>query len=335
MQVLIYYPGFKNTGNPYAGTNRMVFEIAKIIAEKWSVIICSELIEYSENKDGITLFPLSKQFDNQVIVDSDVVIFVCGHIGRMFKPKGQKWVRMQHCWELCISECSNTFEFITGVSSLHVNHLRDIGAPAHKLICVNNFIDIKKFYYEGHCREENTIMYAGSIVKSKGLHLLIETVKSLSKARVPVKLEIYGSAEMTQSPKEYEEIVRRSASGLNIEFYGECNEHALRKAYSKNSILCLPSDMESFGLVLAEAQACGCIPVVHDSGGVSAVVEHEKTGFLYRPNSLDVLYELLFRLLKTGISKNMRDRAMENVRKKYTDEKARKGLALLMEGIVK
>ncbi len=54
----------------------------------------------------------------------------------------------------------------------------------------------------------------------------------------------------------------------------------MAQAYNAADVVVVPSRVESFGLVAAEAQACG-IPVVAFSGtGADDIVRHRKTGFL-------------------------------------------------------
>jgi N-acetyl-alpha-D-glucosaminyl L-malate synthase BshA len=60
----------------------------------------------------------------------------------------------------------------------------------------------------------------------------------------------------------------------------------------------LPSEMESFGLVALEALASG-VPVIGTTGsGLSEVVDHDETGFLYPVGEVDDMAEGGVRLLK-------------------------------------
>ena len=42
----------------------------------------------------------------------------------------------------------------------------------------------------------------------------------------------------------------------------------------------LPSAYEPFGLTALEAQACGCVPIAADTGGLTATIDSGRTGFL-------------------------------------------------------
>ncbi|MGZ3460137.1 MAG: glycosyltransferase family 4 protein, partial [Archangium sp.] len=68
--------------------------------------------------------------------------------------------------------------------------------------------------------------------------------------------------------------------------------------YQGLSILVHPSYGEAFSMVLVEAMACGCCPVVTRLPHVPAVIEHGRTGFLYEPGDVATLRELLAMLLR-------------------------------------
>ncbi|PTL75812.1 glycosyltransferase family 4 protein [Vitiosangium sp. GDMCC 1.1324] len=68
--------------------------------------------------------------------------------------------------------------------------------------------------------------------------------------------------------------------------------------YQGMSILVHPSYGEAFSMVLVEAMACGCCPVVTRLPHVPAVIEHGRTGFMYEPGDVATLRELLRMLFR-------------------------------------
>jgi mannosyltransferase len=68
--------------------------------------------------------------------------------------------------------------------------------------------------------------------------------------------------------------------------------------YRGLSILVHPSYFEAFSLVLVEAMASGCCPVVTRLPHVPGVIEHGRTGFMYEPGDVAALRELLRMLLR-------------------------------------
>jgi glycosyltransferase involved in cell wall biosynthesis len=59
-----------------------------------------------------------------------------------------------------------------------------------------------------------------------------------------------------------------------------------------------PFEAEHFGISTVEAMAAGAVPIVYDKGGQSEIVEHERSGYLWR--SLDELREYTRRLAQDG-----------------------------------
>ena len=57
----------------------------------------------------------------------------------------------------------------------------------------------------------------------------------------------------------------------------------LAERFAAADIVVTPSEQEAFGLVAAEAQACGTPVLAFDHGGLSDIVEHGITGHLARP----------------------------------------------------
>ena len=55
-----------------------------------------------------------------------------------------------------------------------------------------------------------------------------------------------------------------------------------------------PFQAEHFGISTVEAMAAGAVPVVYDKGGQSEIVEHERSGYLWK--RLDELREYTTRL---------------------------------------
>lgn len=58
------------------------------------------------------------------------------------------------------------------------------------------------------------------------------------------------------------------------------DENLLAQYYSAADIFLYPSLAESFGLVVAEAQACGLLTVAFQTGGIPEIVDHKKTGYI-------------------------------------------------------
>lgn len=104
---------------------------------------------------------------------------------------------------------------------------------------------------------------------------------------------------------EIAEQIGRMGLERQVTLLGKLDEHAdVLKEIKKSRVLVLPSAREGFGIVLAEAGACGVPVVAYASGGVVDVVEHSRTGFLAKTGDVVELAAQVNRLLQ---SKELRD----------------------------
>lgn len=68
-----------------------------------------------------------------------------------------------------------------------------------------------------------------------------------------------------------------------VHFLGSLHPELLPQYYGAADLMVWPAINEAFGMALLEAQACGLPVLAGNSGGVSAIVQDGKTGFLTNP----------------------------------------------------
>jgi glycosyltransferase involved in cell wall biosynthesis len=142
-------------------------------------------------------------------------------------------------------------------------------AKPKKVEVIYNAIDIRKFRPASGKEEgtrEDLVMTVASgqknVIKLKGLDVFVEAA-----AHIPdVRFLILGLSN------DDRETLKGIRSSNNIEFRGYVNQDELISYYQKAKIYCQLSYRESFGVALAEAMACGCVPVVTDRGALLEVV---------------------------------------------------------------
>lgn len=124
----------------------------------------------------------------------------------------------------------------------------------------------------------------------KGVDVLLDAF-----ARVPIshkKLIIIGDGDLKASYQAQAIVL-----GLQqqVIFAGWVDNHVLPAYYALSDVLVLPStdNTECFGIVVAEAMACGKPTIVSNWPGVRATLIDGKTGFLVTPKDVDELREKL------------------------------------------
>ncbi len=143
-------------------------------------------------------------------------------------------------------------------------------------------LDEKKFFFSSILKKKNYFLAAGRLVHYKKFDLIIEAFNQL---KWPLK--IVGSGP------EYGNLKRLIRSS-NIEILNFVSDEKLRQMYAEARALIFPQ-VEDFGLVVIEAQACGTPVVALANGGALETIEEGKTGLFFKYQTVDSLKDALMR----------------------------------------
>ena len=136
------------------------------------------------------------------------------------------------------------------------------------------------------------VLYVGPVDRAyawKGLDVLLHAMREVPGAR----LDVAGGGDRVD---EVRALVARA--GLRVELHGRVDDARLAALYGGSDVCVLPSfsDAESFGMVLAEAQAHGR-PVVAGGGGTRAAFRDGVTGVAVPPRDPSALAAALRAIL--------------------------------------
>ena len=107
------------------------------------------------------------------------------------------------------------------------------------------------------------VLFVGRLVGSKRPMDVVQAVARLTSSGQPVDLVIAGAGELQGSMEE-----AARAAGLDAQFLGFVNQSRLPSVYASSDVVVLPSiAIETWGLVVNEAMACGVPAVVSDAVG--------------------------------------------------------------------
>jgi len=156
---------------------------------------------------------------------------------------------------------------------------------ARKLSVVYNGININYFVPKG--KKENIVLTVASggnndIIRLKGLDTFVKIAKYVRNT----KFVVVGLDEKTR----YE--LSKIAISDNIKLLGKLPQDELLKWYQRAKVYCQLSKVESFGMSLAEAMSCGCVPVVHGVGGMPEVECHTGIEVMLVANSKMVAHSI-------------------------------------------
>ena len=131
-------------------------------------------------------------------------------------------------------------------------------------------IDTDNFVFRD--KPEDYLLFLGRFTEGKGVLQAIEIAK-----RTGMRL-ILAAAE----DEYYRERVAPHVDGRHVVYFGEADFPAKVKLYGGARALLYPIQArEPFGLVLAEAMACGTPVAALDRGAVREVVDHGVTGMVF------------------------------------------------------
>ncbi|MGK7379042.1 glycosyltransferase [Planococcus sp. 1R117A] len=140
-------------------------------------------------------------------------------------------------------------------------------------------------------------VFAGRLEETKGIFTLLEAFQLLvqkgNTGFVP-RLLIAGGEEDAIDPATrlpYDEKLRAAVKGIeeHVEFLGPQSQAQLALLFNISTATIVPSYYESFGMVAAEAQACGSPVIASDVGGLKNVVQDGITGLLVETkNEIDL-----------------------------------------------
>lgn len=128
--------------------------------------------------------------------------------------------------------------------------------------------------------DKTIILTVGRLQKRKGQDMMIKALPKIKELIPNVLYAIIGDGQ----EKSY---LKKLSNELNIQddvlFMSEISDEALVQSYQQCDLFILPNrtednDIEGFGMVLVEAQACGKFVIAGDSGGTSETLINERTG---------------------------------------------------------
>jgi glycosyltransferase involved in cell wall biosynthesis len=171
-----------------------------------------------------------------------------------------------------------------------------------------NSIDCNKFFPKGE--KEDVVLTVGYVKEEtwvrKGIVRFVELAVFSEKLK-PEPMQFIAVGKISDELREKVERMQRDTP--NLLFTGYASDEELLKLYQKAKVYCQLSAYESFGVSLAEAMACECVPVVTGIDAFSEVVGD--TGFYVKDNDVANLQDLVKEALKSDKGKQARERIMK------------------------
>ncbi|MEX2467875.1 MAG: N-acetyl-alpha-D-glucosaminyl L-malate synthase BshA [Gemmatimonadota bacterium] len=189
---------------------------------------------------------------------------------------------------------------LTAVSEyLKRETVRDFAVPAERIEVIPNFVDTELFRPGREpCHRaslapggEKIVMHVSNFRPVKRIEDVVEVFARIRR-KVPARLVFVGDG-----PERPRAVQRAETLGVrdDVTFLGK---HAsVEELLACADLFLLPSENESFGLAALEAMASGAPVVASNAGGLSEVIEHGVSGYLFPVGDVDAMADEGIRLL--------------------------------------
>lgn len=145
---------------------------------------------------------------------------------------------------------------------------------------------------------EKRIICVGTIGARKGQSFLVKAFAALAKQYPDWRLEILGRPGDPHTEIEFKKLLAEHPLGEQFEWTQGLDDKAIAQRFASSEIFAMPSLYEGLGLSLQEALYHGCACIASRSGGITDLVQHEKTGVLVGPGDVESLRAGLQRLIE-------------------------------------
>ncbi len=183
----------------------------------------------------------------------------------------------------------------------YISLLEQRGIERNKMRIFKRGIDTKLFAPDPSARstmmkrynlpEGTYLLFAGRISQDKNLDFLLQIQNKLLVRHPDTHLIIAGDGPYMQTFSEKASIVK------NVHILGEIKYQNLPVLYAGSDLFVFPSNTDTFGMVILEAQACGLPAIVSNQGGPKEIIRDHATGLVIPTDLPDLWVETIRELI--------------------------------------
>jgi glycosyltransferase involved in cell wall biosynthesis len=198
-----------------------------------------------------------------------------------------------------------------------------------KIVVIPPGTDVDFFLPEPDLQEKSTVFFLALLDefhRYKGLDLLIRAMHTVCQKNPDAKLIVGGAGSLRSS---YELLAAEMGISDRVEFCGFIPNFNLVAAFNRASVFVLPSTdsrQEGYGMVLAEAMACGVPVVTTTAVGMASAIRDNNAGLVVPPGNVQELAQSIGLLLcNQELSKQMGMNGRDLVKESFSNAKVNEG----------
>ncbi len=208
------------------------------------------------------------------------------------------------------------------VSHFAKEKLVEIGIPENKIVVIPNGVDPVKFNprldsspirKKHNLENKKVILTVARLGEHKG-HANV--IRALPQVLEKVSEAIYLVVGPGEEESRLNGLVKKLGLNDRVIFTGEVEEEELPLYYAACDVFIMPSDIEGFGIVFLEANACGKPVIGGKVGGITDAIIDGATGLLVDPFDINQIANALIKLLtKPGLAQKLGEKGRERIEK--------------------
>lgn len=168
--------------------------------------------------------------------------------------------------------------------------------------------------------DKRVVLAVGRIDDGKRIHLIIKATGRLKKLFPEIAIIVAGPD--FGAGKSLKALAHQLAVDDCVYFTGKLEQDDLIALYRQAEVFVHPSGFELFGMVVAEAFASSLPVVASNAGSIPELVEHGKTGLLFKEGSEEELFQAIKLVLEDkSLARKLAEQAYEKAFREYRWEK--------------
>lgn len=172
---------------------------------------------------------------------------------------------------------------------------RSYSIPLERMTVVENAVDLSRFQPKQGSRQQQTVLFAGRIEARKGIWVFLRAMQGIRNACGNVQFRFCGQNLLGG---KLVSVLEREGLMQATTLLGKVHEPYLIRELQSAAVVVVPSLVEGFGLLAAEAMACGACVVASDCDGLRSIVRHKETGLVFSSGNAEELAAMVVLALR-------------------------------------
>jgi glycosyltransferase involved in cell wall biosynthesis len=150
-------------------------------------------------------------------------------------------------------------------------------APAGRWKTVFNGVELSRYTFRENVPADAPLAFLGRLERIKGVHNAIRIAREAGRQLIIAGNKVHS----TDDPDYFEKEIAPALNQGDVSYIGPVDDAQKDELLGKSAALLMPIEWdEPFGIVMAEALACGTPVIGYSRGSVPEVIRHGVTGFV-------------------------------------------------------